>query len=177
MFISKAGTHDQCAGLLSAIYILSVINLSKIIINFADCVSNSFAMKKYRHLSASQVIFMLTLSFFVCFNASAQTESFKWIRNVEQQNVRDYSEGFSAYYENGKWGFIDRAGLVVVSPEYDEVEDFTNGLCLVKKGGKWGVIGKNGKLVHECEYESISGFDSGVAYAERDMTAFFNFWR
>lgn len=130
-------------------------------------------MKNHPHVSASRTICMLTLLLFVSFNAFAQAESFKWIRNVEQQNVRDYSEGRSAYYENGKWGFINQMGTVVIAPEYDEVEDFAGGVCLVKKGGKWGVIDKNGKFVHECEYESISGFDSGVAYAEKDMSSFY----
>lgn len=116
---------------------------------------------------------MLILSLFVSFNASAQTESFKWVRNVEQQNVRDYSDDLSAYYENGKWGFINKAGAVVISPDYEEVQDFVNGLSIVKKGGKWGVINKNGKSVHECEYESISGFDSGVAYAEKNNNSFY----
>ena len=84
-------------------------------------------------------------------SASAQSETFKWARNVKQQTVRDYSDGFSAYYENGFWGFITTGGEVAISPSFDEVGDFINSLCLVKQDGKWGVINKNGSFVHNCE--------------------------
>ncbi|MBR5138698.1 MAG: WG repeat-containing protein [Alistipes sp.] len=99
-------------------------------------------------------------------SASAQSETFKWARNVKQQTVRDYSDGFSAYYENGFWGFITTGGEVAISPSFDEVGDFINSLCLVKQDGKWGVINKNGSFVHNCEYDNISKFSDGVAIAE-----------
>lgn len=129
-------------------------------------------MENYLLALTSRVI-ILAMSFFTCINASAQKENFKWIRNVEQQNVRDYSDGLSAYYENGKWGFISPAGHVVIQPEYDEVEDFVDGFCLVKKGDRWGVIDRTGKSVHDCEYDSISGFDTGIAYAMKDEVSFY----
>lgn len=124
-------------------------------------------------LTLASRIIILTISVFTCISASAQKENFKWIRNVEQQNVRDYSDGLSAYYENGKWGFISPAGRVVIQPEYDEVEDFIDGFCLVKKGDRWGVIDKTGKPVHDCEYDSISAFDTGIAYAMKDEVSFY----
>ncbi len=116
---------------------------------------------------------ILTLALAISLPSIAAGQEFKWIRNVEQQNVRDYKDGLSAFYENGKWGFVNTSGIVVITPEYDEVEDFSNGLCLVKKDGKWGVINKNGKNIHSCEYESISTFDSGIAYAKKDMMAYY----
>ena len=99
-------------------------------------------------------------------SASAQSETFKWVRNVQQQTVRDYSDGLSAYYENGFWGFITPGGEVAISPAFEEVGDFDNSLCLVKQEGKWGVINKEGTFVHKCEYDNISGFRDGVAIAE-----------
>lgn len=80
-------------------------------------------------------------------DASAQSDSFKWVRNVHQQTVRDYSEGMSAFYENGLWGFVSTDGDVVIAPAYDEVMDFSNSLALVMKGDKWGVIDKSGNVV------------------------------
>ncbi len=130
-------------------------------------------MKHYCMSPASRTLLTLVLAVSTCISASAQKENFKWIRNVEQQNVRDYSDGLSAYYENGKWGFINPSGWVVINPEYDEVKDFVNGLCLVKKDGKWGVINKTGQVIHACEYESISDFDSGIAYAMKNLFSFY----
>ena len=122
-------------------------------------------MKSFRLTLASRVLCVMSLTFCLCSNLYAQKDNFKWIRNVEQQNVRDYSEGMSAYYENGKWGFINPEGAIVIHPDFDEVEDFSGGFAIVKKNGKWGVINKTGKYIHNCEYDSISAFDSGIAYA------------
>ena len=111
--------------------------------------------------------FFLTVYLMVAFCASgnARPDNFKWVRNVQQQTVRDYSNGMSAYYENGLWGFISPGGKVVVEPAYDEVSDFDGTFALVKKGSKWGVIDKSGKLVFPCDYDSISAFNDGVALA------------
>ena len=114
--------------------------------------------------------FLLTVLMMVVFSVSgvAGPENFKWVRNVQQQTVRDYSNGLSAYYENGLWGFISPSGNVVIAPAYDEVSDFDGTFALVKQNGKWGVIDKNGKSVFKCEFDSISSFAEGVAMAEKD---------
>lgn len=98
--------------------------------------------------------------------SAAQSTNFKWLRNVQQQIVRDYSEDYSAFCENGLWGFVTRFGSVAIEPAFDEVADFSDSRCLVKKDGKWGVINKAGQFVHNCEYDSISNFSDGVALAE-----------
>lgn len=117
---------------------------------------------KMRHF-----IFSLTL-LFCSVSSFAQDGNFKWLRNVTQQTVRTYSDGLSAYYENGKWGFVSRNGVVELAPKYDEVGDFHNGLCIVKEGDKYGVIDKKGVYVHPCTFVSIDEFDGDVAFAEKD---------
>ena len=37
---------------------------------------------------------------------------------------RDFSEGFAAVELDGKWGFIDKSGKVVIEPKYDYVSAF-----------------------------------------------------
>ena len=112
--------------------------------------------------------FFLTVFLMVafCVSGNAEPDNFKWVRNVHQQTVRDYSNGMSAYYENGLWGFISPGGKVLIEPAYDEVSDFDGTFARVKKGSKWGVIDKYGNLVFPCEYDSISAFTEGVALAE-----------
>ena len=112
--------------------------------------------------------FFLTISLMVAFCApgNAEPDNFKWVRNVQQQTVRDYSNGMSAFYENGLWGFISPGGKVLVAPAYDEVSDFDGTFALVKKGSKWGVIDRSGNLVFPCDYDSISAFADGVAIAD-----------
>ena len=99
----------------------------------------------------------------------AQTSnSFKWLRNVEEQMVRPYSDGYSAYYENGKWGFLNLDGNVAIEPDYEEVTDFKKGLSIVKKDGKYGVINNKGALIFPITFDKMSSFTDGIALAEEN---------
>lgn len=119
-------------------------------------------------------IILSTMSLFIlAMSATAQPQNFKWLRNVTQQTVRDYNDGLSAYYENGKWGFINTLGVVIIQPQYDEVKDFVNGFCLVSNDGRWGIISKDGKTVHQCIYDSISDIDSEVALAKAGPDSYY----
>ena len=60
-----------------------------------------------------------SLSFIIALFCAAtlmaqNSNSFKWLRNVNEQTVRPYSEGYSAFFENGKWGFINLDGKVAI---------------------------------------------------------------
>jgi hypothetical protein len=67
-------------------------------------------------------------------------------------------------FENGKFGFIDRRGSVVIEPKFDEVEDFSEGFALVSFNGKKGFIDGTGKLVIvPKDFEVINGFTDGLA--------------
>jgi hypothetical protein len=46
---------------------------------------------------------------------------------------------------NGKWGFMDRTGRVVVAPAFDDERDFFHGLAAVEmRQGQWGFIDEKG---------------------------------
>src|SRR5712692_7147714 len=47
--------------------------------------------------------------------------------------------------ENGKWGYIDKTGKMIISPQFDQAWGFQEGLAAVKihsedGNGKWGFI-------------------------------------
>jgi hypothetical protein len=48
---------------------------------------------------------------------------------------------------NGKFGYIDRSGKVVIPPSFDEAHQFSNGLALVKTNGRYRYIDRKGKTV------------------------------
>lgn len=55
---------------------------------------------------------------------------------------------------NGKVGFIDKKGAVVVSCIYDDASKlFYTNVALVCKDGKWGCVNRSGKVIVPCEYE------------------------
>ena len=56
--------------------------------------------------------------------------------------------------ENGKYGYIDQAGKVVIKPQFDLAKSFSEGLARVKVGDKWGFIDLTGKVVIHPQFDS-----------------------
>lgn len=55
--------------------------------------------------------------------------------------------------QNGKWGYVDYNGNVVVDYKYDFAIDINEyGFGAIKENGKWGVVDSNGKIVKEPTY-------------------------
>ena len=90
---------------------------------------------------------------------------FKWLRPVQGQILKPYSEGMAAYCVAGKWGYLDKNGNISIISKYEEAGDFEDGLAVVKLDGKWGAIDIQGKTVFECIYDDISSFSEGLALA------------
>lgn len=67
-----------------------------------------------------------------------------------------------------RWGYADRAGKVVVAPEYDRVTRFDDGLARVARAGKWGAIDRQGRVVVPLEFDRLGPFAEGYAPACRD---------
>jgi hypothetical protein len=59
---------------------------------------------------------------------------------------------------NGKWGYIDKSGKIVIAPQYDYAFDFRGDLTAVKMNGKWGFIDKTGKMVIAPQFDKTGGF-------------------
>ena len=72
-----------------------------------------------------------------------------------------FSEGLASVKKNGKWGYIDHAGNVVIPYQFEEAFDFDNGFAVVKMKGKQGVINRTGEIVVPCSYNVIEGIVNG----------------
>lgn len=72
--------------------------------------------------------------------------------------------------ENGKWGFINAKGEVIIKPQYYDVDEFKGGLCAVqkKKGGLYGFIDCTNKMIIRPKFDDVLlGFDkNGHAIVE-----------
>ena len=77
------------------------------------------------------------------------------LEGKEKQNTEIFPENtIFAKSQNGKWGFVDKNGQVVVDYQYDEVtEQNEYGFAGVKLNDKWGIVDKNGKIIVEPTYE------------------------
>ena len=60
----------------------------------------------------------------------------------------------------GKCGFIDRKGNIVIKPQFDGCADFYEGLAVVMVGSKTMVIDKKGQTVFEPELPLLTKFFS-----------------
>lgn len=61
-----------------------------------------------------------------------------------------FSEGLCAFRENGKWGFLEMYGRVVIEPRFDAViEPFKNGKALVENFQETFFIDRSGKTVFD----------------------------
>jgi len=65
--------------------------------------------------------------------------------------------------QDGKYGFIDDQGKVVIDLVYDHAQDFSDGLARVWTQGKSRFIDTDGKAVFESEFDDADPFHEGRA--------------
>ena len=87
--------------------------------------------------------------------------------------------------QNGKYGFIDAKGKIVISPQFDYVKDFSesiaafnlggsvqnsgslsvifNDIMITVYGGKWGFINEVGNYVVNPQFDDVQSFSEGLA--------------
>ena len=72
----------------------------------------------------------------------------------EKQNTEVLSNNqIYAKSQDGKWGFVDKSGNIVVDYIYDKVTDLNSyGYAGIKLDGKWGVVNSNGEVIVEPTY-------------------------
>jgi hypothetical protein len=65
---------------------------------------------------------------------------------------------------DGKWGYIDRTGIVVIKPQFYWAEEFSEGLAAFESAeGLYGYIDETGRVVIEPKLERWSPFSEGLA--------------
>ncbi len=69
------------------------------------------------------------------------------------------ADGYAAVEVNGKWGFVDKAGKMMIEPQYEEARSFCNQFAAVKKDGSWGFIDAAGKPVIDFAFEGAKDFN------------------
>ena len=79
---------------------------------------------------------------------------------------KDKTEQRFLIRENGKTGFIDGCGRVVIEPIYDSAFEFSEGAARVEKDGKVTFIDKSGKTLN-IPSEKYNGFKTMNFYFEK----------
>jgi len=80
-------------------------------------------------------------------------------------------------YENGRWGYADQTGKVVIPARFDAARPFARGLAQVglvdeelpeidaRPNLRWGYIDERGRVVVELRYAVLRDFSEGLAAA------------
>lgn len=98
------------------------------------------------------------------------TANFVWMGRFEQ--LRSFSEGYAAVKSNGKWGYINRRGEVVVQPVYDRAYDFHDGFAVIRQGELRGFMSIDpDRGITEFiapQYQDVFRFREGLAPVKAD---------
>ncbi|MCI8471077.1 MAG: WG repeat-containing protein [Clostridia bacterium] len=89
--------------------------------------------------------------------ALKQGEEYKYYNfKFEEKNVTEIQTNNTLFKskQDGKYGFVDKDGKVVVDYQYDDVTEQNKfGFAGIKKDGKWGSIDNKGNIVQEPTYD------------------------
>lgn len=82
-----------------------------------------------------------------------ETKYFDLAGNEKQNTDILPNNQIYAKSQNGKWGFVDKSGNVVIDYIYDKATDLNlYGYAGIKLDGKWGVVNANGEIIVEPAY-------------------------
>lgn len=76
----------------------------------------------------------------------------------------DFHEGLAKYFD-GRWGFINPAGEVVIEPRFNDAEDFSEEFAVVRgsANGLFGYITRRGEMALPYKFYWASSFHEGLA--------------
>lgn len=70
------------------------------------------------------------------------------------------------FFNNGKWGFMNKAKEIIVCPKYEEAYPSFSNRLRIKINGKYGYIDQTGKITIKPKYEVAEDFKHGIAKVE-----------
>lgn len=129
------------------------------------------------------LIIIVVVGFFACKNRPKKKpakESFEDVLNDPRVNSKEVGkrEGIKYFQveKDGKTGFRDLDGNIVIEPKFDMAEMFSEGYSSVTVGGKHGFIDETGKYVLPLQsYEFLGSLHNGLASVRvNDKVGFIN---
>jgi Caspase domain/WG containing repeat len=72
------------------------------------------------------------------------------------------------FLEHGKWGLVNRQGMVILKPVYDLLRPFSEKLAVASSNNKYGAIDLRGKIVLPFVFAELGDMREGLAPACRE---------
>jgi hypothetical protein len=70
--------------------------------------------------------------------------------------------------KEGRFGYINANGEIVIPIEFDEINYYENGIAIARKGSQSGFIDQRGDLLTPIIYENITEFSEDMAWVKKD---------
>jgi len=86
-----------------------------------------------------------------------------WWLNRPPGRYKPDNSGLYPISVNGKYGFMDRSGKTVITPQFDGTYGFSEGLAVVRVGTKFGYIDTKGAVVITPQFDEAGPFRYGRA--------------
>lgn len=89
-----------------------------------------------------------------------------WIIDPEYDRAEAFSESMAVVRKDGKYGYIDVSGRLVIPVKYQDAGSFSAGLAPVCLYGKYGYVDKSGEMVVPFKFSYAFPFSEGLAAVE-----------
>ncbi len=106
----------------------------------------------------------LLFMFFICLTVLT---TISYGQQTETNNI----DSLFVSEDNGKYGFIDKTGNLVIERVFDNARSFSEGLAAVEIEGNLGFIDRSGKLAIQTQYDwgyHEADFSEGMAIVWKD---------
>lgn len=87
-------------------------------------------------------------------------------RVVVPQECGDIDDGLVPVTRNGRGGWADTTGRIVIEPRFQKLGRFSEGVAPVQLDGRWGFVDRSGAMVIDPRYDHASSFNHGLAVVE-----------
>jgi hypothetical protein len=141
---------------------IGLTNDGKIVATFPEKYANFYAQTKSSEDITDFLLMILTYG---------NKESV--IENESAEVKHNDSKNLFPVSQNGKWGYVNEKGEIVIKPKFEMASDFKDGLAsvvVIDKVGyknKYGFIDKSGKMVVEPQYDEVGDFSEGLAVVNK----------
>jgi hypothetical protein len=96
-----------------------------------------------------------------------------WEKNYEY--VDNCICGLSKVKKNNKIGYVNKDGVEIIKPQYDEGLTYNEGYTAVRLGSKWLFLDSTGKSITAAIFDDALGFSNGIAaVAKNNLYGFIN---
>lgn len=85
------------------------------------------------------------------------------------ESAKAFVDDYAAFSKNGKWGFVDVEGNVIIEPQYKDAKSFSNLMGTVKTDEGWVLINPKNQIVVDEAFEDAGYLNSkGICFVKLD---------